>query len=71
MPASLILYVVVADMSTREVIREYWMDYNNDNQRRVLGAQAKYCFEAKQAMLTCPVTGYDVTAEQCYGELRA
>ena len=64
-----ILYVVIADMHTKSIVREYWMNYANENQRRVLGAQAKSCFEAMQSVWTCPVREYDQTPDQCYGAL--
>lgn len=51
----LILFVYIHDTATGSPVAKYWIDHNNDDERRGLGAQRRRSFESKHAVFTCPV----------------
>lgn len=46
--------VTIYDPTNQAVIRHYFMDHNDEKQRRVLGEQCRNAFEGGQVVITGP-----------------
>lgn len=49
-------------------VATYWMDHDDVAQRRVLGTQCRYAFEAGQSVFTCPVSNNGVLPNFLMGD---
>lgn len=50
-----ILFVYIHDTNNNAPVAKYWIDHNNDAERRGLGAQCRRSFDNNHAVFTCPV----------------
>lgn len=60
--APLWIFVEILD-NEKNVITQYWMNHNDETQRRVLGEQCRNAFEGGQSVFTCPVSNNGVFPE--------